>query len=408
MLTRQKSGLGVVLACCSGQIVSNGPINAYAFSVFLKPVSTQLGISRGTFSGAMALALLMTAFISPFFGMAVDRFGFRKCLVFSTPVYAFSLATLAFLPASKIGILLLFMLSGIFAVGQTPTAYSKAISVWYDHKRGFALGIAMAGVGFGTVLMPQYARLLILNFGWRQAYLGLSGAVLALAFLPVLLFVKEPTVPLKQGPVEIQSIGLTGGQALRTGQFWLITGAFFLAGIVIVGTLAQLAAMLTDRGLSIRQATAGLSISGLALIFGRIGAGYALDLIFAPYVAIFFFVCPMVGIAMLLLGGSFGAAVVGSVLLGLSIGGDIDILPFIIGRYFGFRSFGRLYSIVFSIFLIGNASGIALLGFMFDLTGSYRLTLLLFEPLLMLSCLLLIGLGPYRFPEMATHKKSQG
>ncbi len=402
MSTRKSTGLGVVLASCSGQIVSNGPINTYAFGVLLKPVAMQLGLSRGTLSGAMALALLATAFASPFFGIAVDRFGVRRSLLLATPAYALGLALLALLPSSKTGVLLLFALAGVLAVGQTPTAYSKAVSVWYDHKRGFALGIAMAGVGLGTVLMPQYARLLILNFGWRQAYLGLSAAVVALALLPVFFFIREPNLPLKRSWASTKAPGLSGAQAIHTPQLWKITGAFFLAGIVIVGTLAHLAAMLSDRGFSIREATAELSIAGVALIFGRILAGYALDLIFAPYVATFFFVCPMVGIAMLLLGGSFSVTALGSVLLGVSIGGDIDILPFIIGRYFGFLSFGRLYSAVFSIFLLGNATGVALLGFIFDRTGSYRTPLLLSEPLLMLSCLLLIGLGPYKFPETAT------
>ena len=84
--------------------------------------------------------------------------------------------------------------------GQNPGAYSKAISAWFDRSRGLALGIALAGVGIGTAVIPLLSNALISNFGWRHGYMGLGIIIFLLAFIPVLLFVREPAEVDTGGP----------------------------------------------------------------------------------------------------------------------------------------------------------------------------------------------------------------
>ena len=225
--------------------------------------------------------------------------------------------------------------------------------------------------------------------------------------MPVFLLMREPSVArpaAASAPVSLP--GLSRQEAIRSGRFWAVAGAFFIAALVIVGTLSHLVAMLSDRGLSGAQTATVLSTAGLAIIGGRLLAGYALDRIFAPYVTIFFFICPMIGIALLLFGETTGAAVAGAVLLGAAIGADLDLVPFLVSRYFGLRSFSQLYGIIFSIFLIGNAIGPTALGLTFDATGSYRPMLLAFLPMLVVSCFLLLRLGPYTFPAQTDGRPS--
>ena len=78
-------------------------------------------------------------------------------------------------------------------VGPNPGAFAKIVSSWFDDRRGLALGIALAGVGVGTAVVPIMATFLIQNFGWRVGYLGLAACILVFSFLPVSLFVHEPT-----------------------------------------------------------------------------------------------------------------------------------------------------------------------------------------------------------------------
>lgn len=387
----------IVVASTLAMVVSNGSINTYGFSVLLKPVAEDLGITRGIFSAAMSAALLVTAVAIPFLGAAVDRYGYRRCLLIMIPLHSVGVASLALLPANPAIVFVMFAMAGLLAIGQTPNAYSKAITLWFDRERGLALGIAISGVGLGTVLMPQYASYLLQHVGWRGTYIGLAIAILLFAFVPVLLFLRDPGS--RNAMVSRAAlVGLTRRDAVGTPQFRAIALAFFLGGVVIVGALAHLVSMISDKGMSPVQATAALSVAGVALIIGRLAAGYALDRVFAPYVTIFFFVCPILGISLLLFGGSYPFIVCGAVLLGAAIGADIDLLPFLISRYFGVRHFAEIYGLLFGIFLIGNAIGPAVLGFTFDATGSYDLALYVFEPLLVVACFLLMRLGPYVYP----------
>ncbi len=75
---------------------------------------------------------------------------------------------------------------------QTALGYPKAISAWFDQRRGLALGIAMSGVGLGGFVIPQLANVLIERVGWRGAYVYLALMTLAIAFPAVALWIREP------------------------------------------------------------------------------------------------------------------------------------------------------------------------------------------------------------------------
>jgi hypothetical protein len=105
--------------------------------------------------------------------------------------------------------------------------------------------------------------------------------------------------------------GVAAGEALRSWLFWGLAIAFFLDVIAINGTLTHIVPLLTDRGISRQVATAALSGTGFALIFGRVLSGWCLDRVWGPYVAIAFFVLPMIGIAILISGAGGSAPFLG-------------------------------------------------------------------------------------------------
>jgi cyanate permease len=224
------------------------------------------------------------------------------------------------------------------------------------------------------------------------------------AFAPVALFIQEP--PLLQGrgrgtPTDT-AVGLSMGEAFKSAQFWMMTVAFLLVVIAVIGTISHLVAMLTDRGIPRDTATAALSAVGLAIVVTRTGAGYLVDRFFAPYVAVVFFCCPIFGIALLLSGASGAVPIVGAVLCGCGIGAEVDLMPFFIGRYCGLRAFGAIYGLTFGIFVAGVGVGGWLMGLYFDLNHSYTGMLLAFVGALVIACLLTARLGPYRYPVAAT------
>lgn len=390
----------VVVASILGLIVGTGSINIFAFGVFLKPVSADLGVGRGTLSAAVFLSSILTAAGSPVLGTMIDRWGIRTVMLPSIALFALVTAAFSMLSADPVVLFVLYGLSGLVGSGQTPIAYSKAVSAWFDKERGLALGIAMAGVGLGTALIPQLAERLILHFGWRMAYVGLGVAIFALAFVPVAAVVREPaerdraTAPASA----FRPRGLALAEALSTWRFWALTVAFFFGVVAINGTLTHVVALLTDRGVPIQVATGALSAAGIAIIVGRILSGYCLDRFFGPYVAVVFLICPMAGIALLGSGAGGLVPLAGTILCGVGIGAEVDLMAFFVSRYFGLRGFAQIYGLMFGIFAVGTGLGPYAMGAGFDAFHSYRAIFVGFEVILLIACGLLLRLGPYQFP----------
>lgn len=390
----------IVVASILGLIVGTGSINVFAFGVFLKPVSDELGLSRGTLSAAVFLSSILTAACSPILGTLIDRWGIRTVMLPSIALFALATASFSLLDPNPIALFVLYGVSGFVGAGQTPIAYSKAVAAWFDKQRGLALGIAMAGVGLGVLIVPQLAGALIQAFGWRMAYVGLGVAVFVLAFLPVAAVVREPTERdhAAAPPSALRQRGLTIAEALGTWRFWALTIAFFFGVVAINGTLTHVVALLTDRGMSAPVATAIFSASGIAILVGRILSGFCLDRFHGPYVAVAFLVFPMVGIG--LLGSEAGGIVpvAGTILCGLGIGAEVDLMAFFVSRYFGLRGFAQIYGLMFGIFAVGTGLGPYAMGAGYDALHSYGAIFIGFEVVLVIACVLLLRLGPYPFP----------
>jgi MFS family permease len=392
-------------ASLTAQLVGSGAINVFAFAVFLKPVANDLGVGRGVLSSALLMSTLMTAVGCLGFGALFDRIRIRTTLLLAVTLYAVSVGALSLLRPSLAIIYALFGLSGFFGSGQTPLGYSKLIAQWFDRDRGLAMGIIQAGVGLGGIFVAQLARFLIGTFGWREAYIGMGITIFVVAFFPVAMFLREPDSVLAtaKAPAEATgkssiAVGPTAGDVLRTSwQFWLLAIAFFLVVVTANGPLIHAVALLTDRGISMQRATAALSAAGLAMILGRMLAGYCLDKFFGPYVAVASVVGAMIGLGLLISPGRGLIPIAGTVLCGLGMGAEGDIVPYFVSRYFGLRAFGQIYGYLFAVFMVGVGVGPSLLGFSFDRWHSYAPMFLFFEAGLLVACVMFLRLGPYRF-----------
>ena len=126
-------------------------------------------------------------------------------------------------------------------------------------------------------------------------------------------------------------------------------------------------------------------------------AGYCLDRYFAPRVATFFYACLLVGIGLFLTGSGTQAGLAAAFFIGLGLGAEADIIPYLISRYFGLRAFAPIVSVAFSMFVLAGALGPLLMGAGFDRSGSYRGVLLLLFLTTLLALILVVQLGPYRF-----------
>jgi predicted MFS family arabinose efflux permease len=156
--------------------------------------------------------------------------------------------------------------------------------------------------------------------------------------------------------------------------------------------------MLVDRGVPAPVAATALAAAGLSLIGGRLLAGFALDRIFGPYVAGFFFLVPLIGIGIFLSNGvSASSGAVAVVAIGLGLGAEVDLIAFLLSRYLGLKSFGELYGYMFAAFMLGSGSGPYIMGLVFDKTGNYTAAVMGMGGLLIMATLLTMSLGRYTF-----------
>ena len=167
--------------------------------------------------------------------------------------------------------------------------------------------------------------------------------------------------------------------------------------MAINGALVHVVPLLTDRGMTASAATGTLATAGMALIAGRVAAGYVMDRVFAPYVAMASLVGPMAGLA--ILGWNVPVSpFVATALLGLGIGVEVDLMSFLVTRYFGLRAFGALHGLMFAALVLGQAAGASALGWSFQLLNSYQPGFVALELSLVVATVLFATLGPYRYP----------
>jgi len=400
-------GWWVVVTAALSLLIGPTPIMAFSFGIFLQPLIHEFHSNRGAVSLAFTLHAVMVAVGLPFAGRLIDRFGPRRVILLSTVTVALILISADFCSEKIWQLYLFYSAVGIASAGVAPVSYCHLVSQWFDRRRGVALGFMMSGLGVGAMIVPLASHYLIARFGWRITFV-FSGAAILLISLPI------QSMALKANPEQIglspdgednvlqrasseTSSGLSFHEAWHTTTFWIMLCAFVLVTGSISGCFAHLAALLTNGGLPTRTAALATSVFGGGLLVGRVGSGYLLDKFFAPRVAGVIFGCVAVGMGLLFIAGVPWAAFTGAFAIGLGLGAEVDIMAYLISRYFGFRSFGTIYGFVFAAFGLSTGSAAYLMGAAFDATGSYALALTLSSIATVIGAALMLRLGLYRY-----------
>jgi predicted MFS family arabinose efflux permease len=336
----------------------------------------------------------------PFVGGLVDRFGVRRISLPAICLFALVFAGVSLLPGVPLYFILAYALLGIIGAGHSTLIYARAVSTWFNRNRGLALGITLSGVGLGTALTPQVARILIPEYGWRGAYVGL-GVLLFVFAAPAVAFLVRDCRGEALRDDDVDAPHVREGMSLREGlvdwRFWTIGIMLFLVAAAVNGTIAHVVPLLSDRGVSTKLATIALSATGFALILGRILSGYCLDRFFAPYVSALFFLVPLCGMILLGSGVEGSLAIFAAILLGIGIGAEVDIMAFLVGRYFGLLHYGAIYGTLLALFTFGSGMGPWLVALGYDHFHSYTVALIGAGIALMIASALVSCLGRYRY-----------
>jgi MFS family permease len=388
-------GWRIVVAGFFGVMVSFAAIVPYTFGLFLKPLAASFGWHREATSAGFSIAALTVAAASPGLGFLLDRYNPRRIILPCIAVFSAAYASLALLSPHLPHFYLTFFLIGLVGNGTAYIGYSRAISSWFNRRRGFALSIMLSGSALGAMLLPVLAQAVITHLGWRAAYLILGLLAFAVGFPLTAAFVRERPRVEQDGDVSTEQ-GEPVSRALATPAFWIIAATVCLYAISVNGAIAHLSALLTDRGVSAAGAAWSVSIIGASGLLGRLLTGLFLDRFFGPRVSQLMLLMTVLGILLLSVASSLAAGLVAAGFIGFSMGSEGDVTPYLLGRYFGLKRFSTLYALTWTTYAIGAAAGPILVGRVFDTLGSYRpLTMQLLALPALLPCLLMFALPRY-------------
>ena len=363
-------GWGVLAAAFTGVMVSFAPIVPYTFSLFLDPLHAAFGWKREAMGGAFALAAITVALVSPLIGILLDRFPPRRIILPGIVVFAAGLAALSRLSPHIVQFYVTFFVIGLVANATAQFAYTRTILTWFTSYRGLALALLLTGSGIGSILIPPLTEWMIQHHGWRSGFL-LLGGIATLGFpLTALLVRNRPDAAIV--PSERHSdASMTVAAALRTGAFWILAFITILSAFSENALVTNLASILTQHGFLAGTAALALSVRGGAGIVGRLGIGYAIDRVSPERIQSLVLALAATGTLIIALAGAPWSAFFGAAILGVGLGSEADVGPYLLARYFGRRHFSVLYGLTWTAYAIGGATGPLWIGHLYDRAGAY-------------------------------------
>ncbi|MEQ8736069.1 MAG: MFS transporter [Rhodospirillaceae bacterium] len=407
-------GWRTLLACSIGNGFGLSGFAFYTFGVFVIPLVDAFGWTRGEVSTAASFLLLGTVFTAPIVGTIVDRYGAKRVGLISMACLCIGYASLTQLGGGIAFFYAMWLLMSIVGGGTTPVVWTRAVNLWFDKGRGLALGLALAGSGLAGIVGPGVATALIESFGWQAGYLGISAIILVIALpLIALLFndhapsvaqAKQSDNAAVQASTTVHQsghAGLTFQESYKTVVFWKIAIGFFFISAIIAGLLINLIPLLIDRDMSAMDAAKIAGVLGFAVLFGRIAVGFLIDHFRAPLVAALLFSATAAGCFLLTLDSAPSwVFLIAVITLGLSAAAEIDLVAFLVSRFFGLKAYGKIYGSQLSVFYLGAAVGPLAVGMSFDIFGSYEVALYAAIVILLFGSIVIGGLGkPRNFSE---------
>lgn len=363
-------GWGVLAAAFTGVMVSFSPIVPYTFSLFLDPLHAAFGWKREAMGGAFALAAITVALVSPLIGLLLDRFPPRRIILPGILVFAIGLAMLSRLTPNIVQFYCTFFVIGLVANATAQFAYTRTVLTWFTTHRGFTLALLLSGSGVGSILIPPLTQWMIERHGWRSAYVLLGGIALLGFPLTAILVRNRPEAQIVRSEHRVDT-GFTVAAALRTAAFWIIAVITILSAFSENGLVTNLASILTQHGVLAATAALALSVRGGAGIIGRLGIGFAIDRVSPERIQSLVLALAAAGTLILAFAGSAWATLLGAAVLGVGLGSEADVGPYLLARYFGRRHFSVLYGLTWTAYAIGGATGPLWIGHLYDRAGAY-------------------------------------
>jgi predicted MFS family arabinose efflux permease len=398
----------VVLAAALGFALSS--VTIYSLGPFIVPLEQEFGWSRAQIASGMTIYSILGIVLTPLAGVVIDRLGPRRVGLFAILSYGITFCALSLATGSLAVWIALWFLMSFASAPMKPTTWTAGVSSVFDKGRGLAISVMLCGAALSSTLTPIYATWLIDNYGWRTAYVAMMGTFVAVVFPVVFLFFtsavdrvrmaeRDGTADTDAEPAAVLT-GLSWREGLLSWKFARLGGAAFVTTLVIISFVSNLIPIFSDVGISRGQAAGLAGLVGISTVVGRLLGGYLLDRINGSIVGGVSLLVPVVS-ALLVLAfpGSVPVASAAVLILGLSLGAELDCVAYLTTRHFGMKAFGTIFGVISGILAFATGLGPFLVNLGYDLTGGYTIALKAYVPLALLASALFFSLG--RYPKFA-------
>lgn len=368
--SRAEWGLGWRIVLAAGVGAAAGLI-LYPFvaSLFIQHHTAAFKWSRGEASFA-SVASLIAGSLAPLVGRLADKAGVRPVIILGALGFAGACIGMSLQNGNIWLYYGLTFLLVFFGLGTTSITWARPINAIFVRSRGLALSTALSSVTLTAAVTPPLLNHVMQTYGWRSGWVMLGLMAIAGSALGLLLLPKVKP----RAEAMLNSYRL--GEATRMPAFWLLVSGMFIINIPSGGLMAQMAALIGDKGFDGATVASVLSAFAISVFFGRLVAGFCLDRFPAQLVTFIAMGVPAIGCLMLLGQSAYMPLVIaGIALAGLSQGAEGDVGPFLIARYFGLKAFGALMGCVNAAVVTGTGVGGVLFAQAYDFTKSYDIAL---------------------------------
>ena len=389
----------VVLSACGA--VGMTTINTYSTGLFIDPFEHEFGWTRAEITSGPAIAAVTTIIIGPFMGAAVDRIGPRRIGIIGLIALGSLTASLGLAGPSIwswLGIWTLLALMNVFIL---PNVWTAAVSGLFSASRGLALAVTLCGSSIASIITPLLTLHLIAQLGWRWAYVGLA-ATWSVVVIPLVLLLfssVQDNARLMRSPSQSRTkdalLTAIRHEMLSRRFLQMAVGVLLIASVVVTFTVS-LVPILSWNGISRAEAASIAALVGFSSIAGRLVIGVLLDHLAGRILAAGAILLPVLSSGFLIAEpGSVAAAMTAVLILGLSLGAELDLVAYLASRYFSLRHFGFLFGTLASVVTLAGGGGPMLLSEVYDSTHSYLPGLWAAIPMCLASAMLFLTLGPY-------------
>ena len=393
-------------------------------SIFLKPITEELNVSRGAFSLIRTFEIGVAALIVPLLGPWIDRHGGRGVLVLGVLMEGAGLLLSSLVQSFWQFVLVRcsLVIAGEALLGSW--VINVTIAQWFVRKRGQAMGIANLGTGLAKLGIPLIAASLFVLIGWRGTWAVFGIVAPLLVTAPALIFIRRRPEDMglrpdgdpphqksnkssatSAPPSSAQSRNLrperswTRAEALRAPTFWLLVITFGIASVGIAGLNLHIFSYVTDIGYSPLIAASFMSTIALTQLGSTLVWGVFADRFDIRKVSCVQFLIQGIGLIMAISSRQIHFTYVGFFLYGTGLAGSFVLREVIWANFFGRTSLGTVRGLSLFFSHLFAASGAPFFGFLHDRMGSYDLSFTLFSCALFTSAfLILLATPPQRPP----------